>query len=340
MRDLPNELRSVKNIGVMSDPQTPVVNPPPEVSPTVHPSYTSILHEHDVSEKQRQTRVGLLKEMEKKEFNGGKGPNAVIAHVSKEGSLGSSLEAGDIPVLGIVLRSIGDVQTLSLILHSPGGDGTCVEKVVALCRAQCKHFRVIIPNRAKSAATMIALGADEILMGPSSEIGPIDAQVPVVIEGIPRYVSAQSFIDARDALLKRYKEALEKKEDPQPILQMIASLDIPFIEECQRMMDFGRDVVRELLGKYMFARDKAKDAKIDKIVEMLSSVKKHKVHGRFISGNTAKRELKLSVRLLAKDDPLWQSVWEYYTRTDINLGRIRSAKMFETRHEMLHAVGQ
>jgi len=324
----------------MSDSQTPAVNPPSEVSAIVHPSYTSILHEHDVSEKQRQTRVDLLKEMEKKEFNSDKGPNAVIAHVSKEGSLGSSLEAGDIPVLGNVLRSIGDVQTLSLILHSPGGDGTCVEKVVALCRAQCKHFRVIIPNRAKSAATMIALGADEILMGPSSEIGPIDAQVPVVIEGIPRYVSAQSFIDARDALLKQYKEAQEKKEDPQPILQMIASLDIPFIEECQRMMDFGRDVVRELLSKYMFARDKDKKAKIDKIVEMLSSVKKHKVHGRFISGNTARRELKLNVRLLAKDDPLWQSVWEYYTRTDIHLGRIRAAKMFETKHEMLHAVGQ
>ena len=324
----------------MTDPQSTAGNQAPEVPSVVHPSYTSILHEHDVAEKQRQTRVGLLKDMEKNELNGGKGPNAVIAQVSKEGSMGSSLEAGDIPVLGNVLRSIGDVHTLSLILHSPGGDGTCVEKVVALCREQCKHFRVIIPNRAKSAATMIALGADEILMGPSSEIGPIDAQVPVVVEGIPRYVSAQSFIDARDALLGQYKEALAKKEDAQPILQMIASLDIPFIEECQRMMDFGRDVVRDLLGKYMLARSKDKVSKIDKIVEMLSSVKKHKVHGRFISGNTARRELGLNVRLLAKDDPLWQSVWEYYTRTEINLGRIRSPKMFESKHEMLHAVSQ
>jgi hypothetical protein len=254
--------------------------------------------------------------------------------------MGSSLESGDVPVLGSLLRSIGDVDHLTLVLHSPGGDGTCVEKIVTICRAQCKHFRVIIPNRAKSAATMIAMGADEIVMGHSSEIGPIDAQVPVVVAGIPRYISAQSFIDGRDSLLERYKEAKKAKEDTKPFLQMLASLDIPFIEECQRMMDFGREVVRNLLMKYMFAKDADARTKADKVVQMLSSVKQHKVHGRLIDGGTARTELGLNVNLLAKDSALWKNVSEYYTRAEISLGTASSAKMFETRHEMLIAQAQ
>lgn len=68
-----------------------------------------------------------------------------------------------------------------------------------------------MPNRAKSAATIIALGADEIVMGYCSELGPIDAQVVVVVGGVPRYISAQSFIDSRVSLEDRFYEAVKKK---------------------------------------------------------------------------------------------------------------------------------
>ena len=299
------------------------------------PSYSSILQEHDVAKSQREQRQKLLTELEKREYNGGRHPNAVVAHIARD-----TLLSSDIPVLGSVLRQIGDVNTLNLILHSPGGEGTCVEKIISLCRAQCKHFRVIIPNEAKSAATMIALGADEILMGPCSELGPIDAQIPVINNGLLRYLSAQSFIDARDSLLRKYEEAKKEGKDTQPVLQMLASLDIPFIEECQRMMDFGRDVVRKLLGKYMFRRVKNSEAKIGKVVTTLSSVELFKVHGRLIDGNTARRELGLNVNLLAKDNEIWRKAWEYYTRAEIAMNNLPASKMFETRHEILMAKVQ
>jgi len=294
--------------------------------------YSEILAEHDVPKLQRNTRAKLLEQLEKKELNDGHHPNGVIAHIAS-----APLVGADVPVLGNVLREIGDVHTLSLILHSPGGDGTSVEKFVSLCRAQCKRLRVIIPNEAKSAATMIALGADQIVMGPCSELGPIDAQVPVVANGISRYVSAQSFIDARDKLLTQHADAVAKSENTQAILQMLASLDIPFIEECQRMMDFGRDVVRKLLSEHMFKKVPDKDQKIAKIVETLSSVARFKVHGRLIDGSTARTELGLKVKLVGRDDMLWEKAWEYYTRAEIALGGFQGAKMFETRHEMLAA---
>ncbi len=70
----------------------------------------------------------------------------------------------------------------------------------------------------------------------------------------------------------------------------------------------------------------------------LSAVGLHKVHGRLIDAATARRDLGLHVKLLAKNDPFWQIVWEYYTRTEIHLGNLNCPKMFETVHETLNAI--
>lgn len=295
-------------------------------------TYSSILQETDVAKSQRDARVQLLKDMATSKLNDDKGPNGVIAHISQ-----GALSTADIPALGNVLLGIGDVVTLNLILHSPGGDGTVVEKVVSLCRAQCKRFRAIIPNDAKSAATLIALGADEIVMGPPSELGPIDAQIEVVINGVPRYLSAQSFIDARDELLDRHTKALQAKQDTSATLQMIASIDHPFTAECVRLMEFGRDVGRKLLNKHMFSHSKDKQKKANAVVDTLSSVKTFQVHGRRIDGIAA-RKLGLKVKMCGQNDPLWKKVWEYYTRVEIALGASNAEKLFETEHELLLAI--
>ena len=300
------------------------------VEPAPGAPYSSILAEHDVGRGQRESRRKLLREISKKKFNGDRGPNAAVAYLSR-----GPLHASDIPVLGNVLLGIGDVNTLNLILQSPGGDGTLVEKFVALCRTQCKKFRVIIPNDAKSAATLISLGADEIVMGPPSGLGPIDAQVEVLVSGVSRLVSAQSFIDARDEVLKKHAEAAKKEEDTTASLTMLASMDLFFISECERLMEFGRDVARKLLLSYMFSRKKDNAKKVEHVVKALSSVKQFKVHGQSIDGNTARRDLNLNVRLLGQGDPLWGAAWGYYTRAGIAMSLSQAIKMFETEGENL-----
>jgi ClpP class serine protease len=53
-----------------------------------------------------------------------------------------------------------------LMINSPGGDANAAEKMLKMCRFRFKEkFNVIIPNYAKSAATLIALGADRVFMG-------------------------------------------------------------------------------------------------------------------------------------------------------------------------------
>ncbi len=241
--------------------------------------------------------------------------------------------------MGDVLMSVGDVDTLNLIIDSPGGDGTVAEKLIELCRAYCKKFRVIIPNRAKSAATIIALGADEIVMGHCSELGPIDAQVTVVVGGVPRYVSAQSFIDAQENLEKEFSDRLGKnpKADVRDILQQLASLDVTFIDHCKKLMEFSRDVSRKNLSERMFSKLDAteRDKKLTTVISALSSPKNFQVHGRMITGHRARTDLGLNVELLPKDAPLWTAVWTYYIRSTVFLGRSGSAKLIESRSEML-----
>lgn len=294
-----------------------------------HTTYSSILQEYDVSAGQQAHRRKKLTELSSPKLNNDK-KAATIGHISHD-----ALDSSDIPILGSMLLKVGDVHTLNLILHSPGGDGTVVETFVSLCRIHCKRFRVVIPTMAKSAATMISLGADVIVMGPSSEIGPIDAQIPIQVSGVRRYASAQSFIDARDTLLRQHAEALEKKQDVSALLQMIASLDLPFIVECERLMDFGRVVGKDLLKAHMFARDTDADAKADKVVSQLSSVALHKVHGRAINGQDARTKLGLKVQLCGNDDSLWKLAWEWYTRAEIFMNRAKAVKLFETKDETL-----
>jgi ATP-dependent protease ClpP protease subunit len=295
---------------------------------------SGILEEYDVVTRQREIRKAALEEMEK--HSEGK-TSAFISFLSSE-TIGASIDSDDIPAFGDILMSVGEVDQLNLIINSPGGDGTVAEKIIELCRAYCKEFNVIVPNRAKSAATIIALGGDQIVMGYCSELGPIDAQVMIIVGGIPHYISAQSFLDARDVLEDRYRKAIKEKQDPKPVLQQIASLDAPFIDHCEKLMEFSREVARKYLAKYMFSAIKpaAKQKQaIDKVLERLSSVNIFKVHGRMIDGNTAKTDLGLSVRLLGKDDAAWKALWHYYVRADVLLKKHGVAKVIESKSNFL-----
>jgi ClpP class serine protease len=66
---------------------------------------------------------------------------------------------------------------LDLYLVSNGGDGTVAWRIVSLIRERVRKFSVLVPQAAFSAATLIALGADEIVMHPYGNLGPTDPQI-------------------------------------------------------------------------------------------------------------------------------------------------------------------
>jgi hypothetical protein len=70
-----------------------------------------------------------------------------------------------------------DETEIDLWLESPGGDAHAAYKIALLLRSRARKLRVVIPDYAKSAATLLALAADEIYMAPAAELGPLDAQI-------------------------------------------------------------------------------------------------------------------------------------------------------------------
>ena len=125
----------------------------------------------------RNDRVNLIKAIEKKRRS------KVITYVTGDRVGIQCFIAGDvIPVIERHLRRLCTPRTkkLDLFLYSRGGDANMPWTLVSMIR-EClgdRSLGVLIPFRAHSAATVIALGADEIVMGQMGELGPIDATIP------------------------------------------------------------------------------------------------------------------------------------------------------------------
>lgn len=91
----------------------------------------------------------------------------------------------DPPALMPIRRAIEDKVTrpreeteIDVWLESPGGDAHTAFKLALMLRQAATTVRIVIPDYAKSAATLLALAGDEIYMGPGAELGPLDAQIP------------------------------------------------------------------------------------------------------------------------------------------------------------------
>jgi hypothetical protein len=65
---------------------------------------------------------------------------------------------------------------IALVLDSPGGYARNAYQIANLLRKHCGGFVAVVPQYAKSAATLLALGAETIILGDDAELGPLDAQ--------------------------------------------------------------------------------------------------------------------------------------------------------------------
>ena len=96
-----------------------------------------------------------------------------------------------------------NLPEVDVILETPGGSAEIAEDLVNMLRTKFSKVGMIIPGYAKSAGTIMAMSGDEILMEPSSALGPIDAQM---MQNNKRF-SAHAFLEG----LKKIKEEVIKK---------------------------------------------------------------------------------------------------------------------------------
>lgn len=180
---------------------------------------------------------------------------------------------------------------LDLILHTPGGSIASTESIVNYLQLMFdKDIRVIVPQVAMSAGTMIACCSKEIILGKQSSLGPIDPQI--------RDLPAQG-------VLNEFQEAMgQLKKDPEAIHAwrwILSQYHPTFLGQCRQAIDWTNAFVKTQLEEVMFAGDPDAEAKAMKVVEALSDSDVHKSHGRHIP--IAKcREIGLKVTAL-EDDP-------------------------------------
>ena len=104
-----------------------------------------------------------------------------------------------------LLHNVSPGNDVDLLLHTIGGDIDVAEKMICMVRRMVDPatFRIIVPDFAKSAGTVMILGSDRVVMSDMSELGPIDPQIRL----FDRWQSVQNYIDAYDT----HAEALKRE---------------------------------------------------------------------------------------------------------------------------------
>ncbi|MBI2043508.1 hypothetical protein HYT25_03915 [Candidatus Pacearchaeota archaeon] len=185
-----------------------------------------------------------------------------------------------------------DKINIILILNSNGGNPYTTYKIVNILHKKCDYLIVLIPHFAKSAATLLSLGANSIIMDEQSELGPLDLpfrEHPIkggikplsALDGIKplSYLFDSITTIAIDDLGLKIRQdtglsikecieiALKFSSD---YLQPITSqLDPWILNMCQRSLQIAKIYGTNLLKNYMFYDDPLKSKKADDIAHNL-----------------------------------------------------------------------
>lgn len=172
-----------------------------------------------------------------------------------------------------VLRDVTG-NSLDVILHSPGGSPEATESIVKLLRSRFTDIRFIIPSIAKSAATMLSMSGNEIILGEYAELGPTDPQMIINGRFSPAHAILTQFQSAQ--------EELRKNRDSigawLPILQMYGP---SLLSDCKNAIALTETLVKEWLAKYMLNGESRAKSKASAISKFLAG-SKHLSHGRSI----------------------------------------------------------
>jgi hypothetical protein len=168
-------------------------------------------------------------------------------------------------------------KKLDLILHSPGGSLDAAEGIVNYLREKFSDIRVIVPQLAQSAATMICCAANEVMMGAHSSLGPIDPQIFVNTALGAKFVPAQAIIDQ----FEQAKQECADKDKVTAWLPMLTQYGPHLIKTCSYLTELSSELVEKWLSQYMFHGD-GKAQKAKQLAAWLSDHKKFKTHARHI----------------------------------------------------------
>lgn len=193
-----------------------------------------------------------------------------------------------VPYFESILSRQGKVKKRSLFLYSTGGNIDTPWMLVNLIREYCDEFEVIIPRKAWSAATLLSLGANKIVMTPFATISPIDPEGNFPMpDGTVLKIATEdvfSFIE-----LSKNKVGLKTVEGEIEILRALQKYEPKVLGNIFRTYNYIRRLAKGMLSLHL---DPEKNKKrIDEVVDNLTE--KAYQHNHFIGRREAKKDIGL-----------------------------------------------
>lgn len=224
-----------------------------------------------------------------------------------------AIDDGDLIGFSDLIDSVSGNQA-DVFLISNGGSAEASERIVRRLRGRFEKLRFLIPSNAYSAATLMCLSGDEILMLPEGTLGPIDPQ----INGVP----ARAIIRGFERLEARLAE-----EGPRALtayVPMLQKYDLHLLEQCRSAEELSRELAHEWLTQH--AMDDVKADTIDKAVDFFCNWDLHKSHGRSIDATAA---IKIGVPATVLKDRLADLVRSLYHQYTLLFEKTAFYKVFE-----------
>lgn len=242
-----------------------------------------------------------------------------------------NIDINDSDITGFMnsIKGLDASNGLDLILHTPGGNPTATEGIVKYLHSKFgDDIRVIVPQMAMSAGTMLACSAKEIVMGKHSSLGPIDPQYG----GVPAYNIVTEFSEAKtdldnNANAKSYWE-LQLKKYPAAFLYTV--LDA---------IKLSSALVSEWLLEYMFGDEDRRSAKkkVNRIVAKLNA--NNKSHSRHFTSDFCK-QLGLNVIDLEADQEFQELVLSVHHSFVITIDATPATKIIENQNGARYITSQ
>jgi hypothetical protein len=176
---------------------------------------------------------------------------------------------------------------------------------------------------------MLAMAGDELVLDDTSALGPID---PQLVYRDPQ--TGQSIVVPTQAIMEGFNNAKNAiKTDPDVLglyLPLLSKLDLHLFEMCKNAEKLSKSLVKEWLKRYLLKGEKDAAAKAAKITRYLSSHKDRLSHGRPLTIETIKNELKISHILDLRTEPdLRDLITELWAEIEFFVEHTGTAKFFE-----------
>ncbi len=288
----------------------------PTSSKTTPPSRTPMYEAVHAERYARQARIAEIQRLTGRRL---------ICYVS---SLYASIDRDDTVPFVDLLHNVPAGEDLDLLLHTPGGDIDAAEKLAAMMRKRVGEakLRVVVPDLAKSAGTLIALAADELVMSDSSELGPIDPQIRLAdAHGNLIQHSVQSYLDAYD------EHAAALKADPtnDAARLMLSKMDPHTVRFFRGVRARAQRLAEDQLKLGMF---RGGTGNFTLVASELMDTNRWVSHGQMIDSDDA-QVLGLNVDYRDPQDKLWSAYWRLYCTQ--RLAVTDGAKLFESEYASL-----